>query len=107
LFIGCRRPSRLLVLDTADGHVVASEPCAGDTDDVFYDVARGRIYLSGGEGRIDVLAQDDADHYRKVGSESTASGARTMFYAPSIDRIFLAVPHRRGQPAEIREFEVR
>lgn len=106
LFIGCRRPSRLLVLDTANGSLVASLACCGDTDDIFYDAARSRIYLAGGEGCIDVFAQDDADHYRKLGSVSTRAGARTMLYAARIDRIFLAVPHRGSQPAEIREYSL-
>ncbi len=57
LFIGCRTPARLLVLDTESGNVVAALDCAGDVDDVFYDPAAKRIYLSGGEGRLTVLAQ--------------------------------------------------
>src|SRR5205823_9981427 len=35
LFIGCRRPARLLVYDTASGKRVAGVPIGGDTDDLF------------------------------------------------------------------------
>jgi hypothetical protein len=37
LFIGCRNPARLLVLDTDTGATVNSVTVGGDTDDVFYD----------------------------------------------------------------------
>jgi YVTN family beta-propeller protein len=49
LFIVCRRPAVLLVLDTKSGAVVAKLPTVGDSDDVFYDEKRKRIYASGGE----------------------------------------------------------
>src|SRR5215813_12484181 len=52
LFIGCRQPARILVLDTDSGKTVAGLECAGDTDDVFYDSRNKRVYVSGGEGFI-------------------------------------------------------
>src|SRR5262249_24357131 len=39
LFIGCRSPARLLVLDTETGKTIAALEIVGDTDDLFYDVA--------------------------------------------------------------------
>src|SRR5205807_844152 len=63
LFIGCRRPARMLVYDTASGREVAGADIGGDTDDLFYDAARKRIYVSCGAGVVDVLRQQDADHY--------------------------------------------
>ena len=60
LFTGCRMPARLLVFDTATGKMVASPEIVADTDDLFYDAARSRIYIIGGQGFIDVLQQKDA-----------------------------------------------
>src|SRR6266702_7673682 len=42
LFIGCRIPSKLVVLNTESGNVVASIDISGDPDDVFYDSRRHR-----------------------------------------------------------------
>jgi len=50
LFVGCRRPAKLLVLDIQSGKTIQSVDIADDTDDVFYDAARKQIYISGGEG---------------------------------------------------------
>src|SRR5262249_7105960 len=55
LFIGCRRPAKVLVFDTTTGKESSSFEIVGDTDDLFYDAARTRLYVSGGEGFIDVF----------------------------------------------------
>jgi DNA-binding beta-propeller fold protein YncE len=105
LFIGCRRPARLLVYDTESGKQVTSVEIVGDTDDLFYDAPRKRIYVAGGEGAISVLEQRDADHYVPAGRIPTAPGARTAYFAADWNRLFLAVPHRGAQGAEVRVFE--
>src|SRR5262249_14543922 len=76
LFIGCRQPARVLVFDTDSGKFLAQVECAGDTDDVFYDAQHQRVYVSGGEGFISVLAQLDADKYQPIAKIATAPGAR-------------------------------
>lgn len=52
LFIGCRKPARLVVLDTTAGKPVADMAISGDIDDLFYDANLKRLYLSCGEGFI-------------------------------------------------------
>ena len=105
LFIGCRRPAKLLVYDTRSGKPATSADIAGDTDDLFYDAARHRVYVIGGEGFIDVLDVAGATPTR-VQRIATAAGARTGLYVAAQNRLFLAVPHRGAQRAEIRVFEV-
>jgi DNA-binding beta-propeller fold protein YncE len=105
LFIGCRKPAKLLVLNTESGKSVAENDIVGDTDDLFCDAENRRIYVTGGAGRIDVIEQSDADHYRLLESVATAVGARTSYFAASLGRLFVAVPHRGSQQPEIRVFE--
>jgi DNA-binding beta-propeller fold protein YncE len=105
LFVGCRNPAKLLVLDTTTGKVVQSLDCTGDTDDLFYDAAHERVYISGGAGSISVVQQDDADHYRLVGTVPTAEGARTSFFVPQMNRLYVAVPQRGEPQAELRVFQ--
>lgn len=107
LFVGCRKPPRLVVLDSASGKIAASLLTDGDADDVFYDAARRRIYLSCGVGLINVIEQTDAGHYRTAAKIPTAPGARTSLFVPALNRFYLAVPHRAAQPAEIRVYEPR
>lgn len=105
LFVGCRRPARLIVLDTASGKVVASLGISGDVDDIFYDAERKRIYAICGAGMIDVIKQLDADHYQIDGAIRTAAGARTGLFIPESNALFVAVPRRGDQQAEIRQYE--
>jgi YVTN family beta-propeller protein len=106
LFIGCRSPAKLLVLDTKTGKTVAAVDIVGDTDDVFYDAANKRIYVSGGEGRITVISQTTADLYDVSGQVATAPGARTSFFVPETGTLYVAVPSRGEQKAELRVFTV-
>jgi len=107
LFIGCRKPARLLVLDMDSGNVIASTPCVGDTDDLFYDPDRKRIYISGGEGAITIIQQNGPDQYQPVGNQSTAPGARTSFFSPEMKALYLVVPHRGQQQSQLRVYSTK
>jgi DNA-binding beta-propeller fold protein YncE len=102
LFIGCRKPARLVVLDTATGKPVADLAISGDIDDLFYDAPRKRLYLSCGEGFLDTIQQSTPDTYTRISQQPTAPGARTCYFSAVTDRLYLAVPDRAPQKAEIR-----
>lgn len=107
LMVVARSPARLIVLDTRSGRAVTSVPTVGDADDVFYDAALRRIYISGGEGFIDTFQQEDPNHYRPLGRIETAPGARTSYFIAELKRLYLAVPHRGQQAAQIRAYETK
>src|SRR5437762_13116968 len=64
LFVGCRIPSKLVVLNTDSGDAVTKIDISGDPDDVFYDNKRHRIYAICGAGKIDIIEQTDANSYK-------------------------------------------
>ena len=105
LFVGCRNPPQLAVFDTESGKQVARLPICGDTDGLFYDAARRRLYLSGGEGFLDVIGQSDADTYTRLGRVQTAPGARNSLFSPALDLVFVAIPQRDNPMSEIRIFQ--
>jgi hypothetical protein len=107
LFVGCRQPAKVLVIDTMAGKEIAAVDIVGDTDDMFYDTSRKRLYVAGGEGFIDVLDARPSGTLTRLGRVATASGARTALFAPEQSRLYLAVSHRGAQHAEIRVYEVR
>ena len=106
LFVGCRNPARLVVLDSKNGKSVADLPLSGDTDDLSYDGARRRIYASCGEGFIDVIAQRDVDDYALLEKIATAPGARTCLFSLDLNQLYLAVPRLGERAAEIRVYQV-
>ena len=107
LFAGCRKPPKLLVFDTSvsGGRQVTSIAISSDTDDLFLDARNKQIYVSCGQGVIDVIKQTSADTYEKVKTIGTAAGARTSLFVPELKLFCLAVPHRGSQAAEIRVFK--
>ena len=84
-----RNPARLVLLDARSGSVVTNLPTCGDADDVFFDTKRHRIYVSCGEGVVDVV-QESAGSYRGLARIKTFSGARTSIFSPELDRLFVA-----------------
>lgn len=106
LFVGCRAPARLLVIDTASGKVTDSTAIVGDTDDLFFDTARNRVYVIGGEGLVDVL-EERSGRYIRVARLATAAGARTGLFVPEWGELFVAAPHRGSHQAEVLVYQTK
>ncbi|MBV8090461.1 MAG: YncE family protein [Alphaproteobacteria bacterium] len=98
-----RSPPTLMVLSSQDGNAMAKIPTCGDADDVFVDPKRRRVYVSCGEGVVDVLEQDEGG-YRHLARVPTVAGARTSLFVPELDRLFVAVRARANEPAAIWVF---
>jgi DNA-binding beta-propeller fold protein YncE len=107
LFVGCRFPAKLVVLDAESGKQVAKIDISGDADDVFYDNKRHRIQAICGAGKIDIIEQTDANTYKALTKINTADGARSGLFVPERDALFVAVPHRGSQRAEIRRYQIQ
>jgi DNA-binding beta-propeller fold protein YncE len=105
IFVACRRPPRLLVVDMDSGLVRAHVPASGNADDLFYDPIHARLYALSGEGHITAYAQETADAYTAAGDIATVAGARTGLFVPEWNRLFLAVREFGGHPAEIRVYQ--
>src|SRR5215475_199034 len=104
VLVAFRNPAKLGAFSMDDGSLIASPDICGDADDLFVDAKRHRVYISCGEGFIDVL--DSADRsYRRVARIATVAGARTSLFVPEMDRLMLAVRASGGEPAAIWVFQ--
>jgi hypothetical protein len=104
VFIGCRRPAQILMLDPADGRVLATAPCTPDVDDLILSADDSRLYAvcGGGGGSIDAF-EVAPDALRTIGTTPTAAGARTgILLEESPITIGVACPGRSGNPAALR-----
>jgi DNA-binding beta-propeller fold protein YncE len=98
-----RSPPTLMALSSQDGHVAAKNETCGDADDVFVDRKRRRVYVSCGDGVVDVFETGEAG-YRRLARVPTVSGARTSLFVPELDRLFVAVRATSHEPAAIWVF---
>jgi DNA-binding beta-propeller fold protein YncE len=95
LFTVARKPAKLFVLDATSGRTLTSLPCAGNSDDMAFDVKTRRIYVSGGDGFVTVVQQEDPDHYKTLANVPTGPGGSTSVFVPDVNRLYVGV--RRGK----------
>jgi DNA-binding beta-propeller fold protein YncE len=100
--VAFRAPARLMAF-AKDGSTVSNLPSCSDADDVFVDAKRHRLYVSCGEGLIDVLERHGTG-YQRIAQVPTAAGARTSFLLPAADRLFVAVRATGREPAAVWVF---
>jgi DNA-binding beta-propeller fold protein YncE len=98
-----RSPPILMALSSQDGRVVAKVETCSDADDVFVNHKRHRVYVSCGQGVLDVLEPDEQG-YRQLARVPTVPGARTSLFVPELDRLFVAVRAGSTEPAAIWVF---
>lgn len=108
LFIGCRKKPMIVVMDSETGVEITGVPIPGDTDDVFYDAKRKRLYASCGEGYLAVIQQHGPDRYEMLEKVPTIKDARTCYFEPETGRLYLAVPRQAGKDGpEIWVYQAR
>ncbi|MGI8583919.1 MAG: YncE family protein [Chitinophagaceae bacterium] len=104
LFVACE-PGKFIIYSTKTGKSIQSLNISKDADGIYYDSKRNQIYISCGEGNIEVIKQKDADQYNLIQSAGTVKGAGTSLFSPQLDKYILAVPQSTNQIAEIRVYQ--
>jgi len=84
-----RHPARVAVFRKADGRLLQAIDTCDDSDDVFADAKRARLYVTCGAGFVETFARDGAG-YRSTGKVTTSPGARTSLFIPELDRLYVA-----------------
>ena len=107
LFIGCRHPAKLVVIDTQTGKQITSTEIGGDVDDIFYNKTNQQIYLSCGAGSIDIFRQSDANTYTANGKVFTHSVARTSLFITELNLLIVASPSGFSSKASLLVYEVK
>jgi YVTN family beta-propeller protein len=107
LFVGCRHPAKLLIINTQTGKTISTFSIDSDVDDLFYNRTNKEIYLSCGGGYIDVLKQTDANTYTVNGKVSTHSGARTSLLLPELNQLIVASPLGFNSNASLLVYDIK
>jgi len=103
VLVGFRNPASLVAYDASSGTPVAKIEACGDADDMFVDAKRRRVYVSCGDGILDVF---EANPYKLVERIPTIKGARTSLLVPETDRLFVAARATAEAPAAIWVFRL-
>jgi len=100
LFIATRKPPKFFVFNTDTGKVVTTLPCTGMNDDMWLDVPRKRIYVTGTDTTT-VFEQRDADHYEHLAEVPTGFRAKTSLLVPQLNRLYVAVSGKGKDDAKL------
>ena len=106
VFIPCRKPARLLVINSDTGRITAWQATVGDADDIFIDEALRIVYVIGGDGFVDVLYVRAGDAMVSRAKVATAPGARTGLYVPEWKKLLVAAPRQGNAEARLLVFSV-
>jgi len=93
LFATCLN-SKMVVVDTTDGRIVAVLPIGFGSDAAFFDAARKRVLSSNWDGTLSVISVNESDRYVSLGDIPTQPLARTMALDPESGRIYLVAADR-------------
>jgi len=90
VFVVTRKPGKLIVVDADTGATVQAFDAPMRVDQAIWDGADRRLFVCGGDGRLAVFEQDDADHYRALPPIATPPASKTCIFVPSLNRLYLA-----------------
>jgi hypothetical protein len=104
----CRNPGRLVILDSSNGHSIASFPTGARADEAIYDSVHHRVYVMAGEGKIYPYDVADASHPRPLQPIASAPGAKTAVLAPDASKLYVSVSPGDGKTgAKVLTYEVK
>ena len=103
IFVAGRRPGILYVFNQ-DGKVVTQMTCVDVNDDMTWDPAMKRLYVSGTQG-LNVFRQDSPDSYSMLANIPT-NGAKTSYYVPSVHQFYAIHPKTTVDDAGLLVFHV-
>jgi DNA-binding beta-propeller fold protein YncE len=107
LFVACRTPARLLVLDGHSGKELADLPADAGADDLFYDAELRRVYLIAGSGAVDVYEIDASKTVKAVGATRTSPGAKTGLLVPSQHTLYVGAAANGSKQAAILAYSTK
>jgi DNA-binding beta-propeller fold protein YncE len=93
LFIGCRKPQKLIIMGTDDGKVLADLPIGESVDATKVD--GDQAFASCRDGTLSVAKETAGGKYEVVQVVQTRPGARTMGIDTSTRRIYLPTAEPR------------
>lgn len=96
LFIGCRNPQKLIVMDASNGKVIADLLIGAGVDATRFDGSE--IFASCRDGKLFIASETTPGHFEIVQTVPTPEGARTMDVDRAGHKIYL--PTAELEPAK-------
>jgi len=106
LFIGYRRPGKLVAINEMDGKTISVIGLINDVDDLYFDTRTSKVYGTGGGGAINVFSFNN-QKLEQVANIPTREGARTSLLIPELNLFVLAERSNGSQVAQAAFFSLK
>jgi len=104
LFVGCRKPQKMIVMSTDDGKVIADLPIGAGVDATKFDGQQA--FASCRDGKMSIVGENASGKFEIVQTVTTAVGAKTLDVDPATHKAYLPTfefeeqkPGATGRPA--------
>lgn len=87
LFVGCRKPQKMIVMSTDDGKVIADLAIGAGVDATKFDGQRA--FASCRDGKMSIVGENASRKFEIVQTVATAVGAKTMDVDPAAHKAYL------------------
>ncbi len=102
LFSGCHN-KLLVVMNAKNGKVIQTLPIGDHVDGTYFDPASATIFVSCGDGTLNVIHEDSPDKYSVVENVQTEEGAKTLAFDSKTGHVFLTTAKRESAPTPTKE----
>jgi DNA-binding beta-propeller fold protein YncE len=107
LFVVCRQPGTLIMVDAISGRTIASLGTGTRADEAIYDRFHHRVYVLAGEGKVYAYQAADTDHLVPLPPVPSALGAKTGLLSPDGTSLYVSVsPGEAKTGAKLLVFHV-
>jgi YVTN family beta-propeller protein len=93
----------MVIMDAANGKVIASLPIGDGCDGVAFDKELKRAYSSNGEGNMTVVQEENENSFKVVETVETQRGARTICANSKTHHVYLSAGEYDEAPAPTTE----
>ena len=89
LFVNCRTPAKMVILNADDGHVITSFPIGAGTDGGLFNPATMEAFSSNSDGTLSIVKENSPTSFSLEQTLTTTRGAKTSTLDPKTNHIAL------------------
>ncbi|MHB8637561.1 MAG: YncE family protein [Fimbriimonadaceae bacterium] len=89
LFVACRNPQNMVMLDATNGKYLADLPIGRGCDGAGFNPRTGEAFSSQGDGTLTIIKEDSPTTFEVEQTVKTMPGAKTMTIDTKTNKVFL------------------
>ncbi len=99
LFVACREPSVMVMMDCRTGKVLGNLPIGNGCDGCGFNARRGEAFSSQGDGTLTIIKETSPTTFKVEETVKTMVGAKTMTIDSKTGKIYLIAAEYGAPPA--------